>query len=213
MKTIEKQRFYKIKMVRNRIKNGLFLFTLRNFLTRIGLDIDPYYWDEERLDQCTEPKIRDTSNTYEIVNVEADEVGILHNILGMDSVELKKDIQNGQLCMGLKHKDEIVAVVFAKFNDLVYKNRTFKLGSNQGYILNLYTFESYRGKNLAPYLRYHCYLALKERGVDNIFCITSYFNKSVLISNKKLNIKHVTLFLHIGLFKRFHWNYILKNYK
>jgi hypothetical protein len=133
--------------------------------------------------------------------------------MGLDSAELKKDIQNGQLCMGLKYKDEIVAVVFAKFNDFIYKNRTFKLESNQAYILNLYTFESQRGKNLAPYLRYHCYEALKEKGIEKVFCITSFFNKSSLKSNKKLNINHLSLFLHIRLFKKFHWNYILKNYK
>lgn len=212
MKTIEKQRFYKIRMVRNRIKNGLFLFTLTNFLTRFGLDIDPYYWDNEGLEPAKEPIIKDVSNTYEVVHVNADEIGIMHNIMGLDAAELKKDIQNGQLCMGLKSNDEIVAVVFAKFNDLIYKKRTFELESNQAYILNLYTFESYRGKNLAPYLRYHCYKALKEKGIEKVFCITSYFNKSVLKSNKKLTIKHVSLNLHIGLFKRFHWNYILKKY-
>ncbi len=212
MKTIEKQRFYKIRMVRNRIKNGLFLFTLTNFLTRFGLEIDPYYWDNEGLEPAKEPIIKDISNTYEVVHVKADEIGIMHNIMGLDSAELKKDIQNGQLCMGLKSNDEIVAVVFAKFNDVIYKKRTFELESNQAYILNLYTFESYRGKNLAPYLRYHCYKALKEKGIEKVFCITSYFNKSVLKSNNKLNIKHVSLNLHIGLFKRFHWNYILKKY-
>ncbi len=212
MKAIEKQKFYKIRMVRNRIKNGLFLFTLKNFLSRLGMDIDPYYWDKEGLNQCTEPIIKDASSNYKVVIVEADEIGIMNNIMGMDSTELKKDIQNGELCLGIKQKDEIVAVVFAKFNDFIYKNRTFKLGSNQAYILNLYTFESHRGKNLAPYLRYQCYLVLKEKGVDKIFCITSFFNKSSLRSNKKLNIKHVILFLHIGLFKRFHWNFTLKNY-
>ncbi|MGY8915441.1 MAG: GNAT family N-acetyltransferase [Flavobacteriales bacterium] len=212
MKTIEKQRFYKIRMVRNRIKNGLFLFTLTNFLTRFGLNIDPYYWDNEDMEPATEPIIKDVSNTYEVVHVKADEIGIMHNIMGLDAAELKKDIQNGQLCMGLKSNDEIVAVVFAKFNNFIYKHRTFNLESDQAYILNLYTFENHRGMNLAPYLRYHCYKALKEKGIEKVFCITSYFNKSVLKSNKKLNINHVSLNLHIGLFKRFHWNFILKKY-
>ncbi len=212
MKTIEKKRFNKFRLVRDRIKNGLILFTLRDLLSRIGLDIELYYWDEEKLENSKEPVIKDASNTYEVVIVEADEIGNMYPISGWDYNELKKDIQNGQLCMGLRYNDEIVSIVFAKFNDVINNQRTFKLRSNQAYILNLYTFESHRGKNLAPYLRYHCYKALKEKGVEQVFCITSVLNKSVLKSNRKLNIKHVSLYLYIGLFKRFHWNYILKRY-
>lgn len=213
MKQIEKHKFYKIYMAWNRIRNGLFLFTLINFLNRLGLDFDLYYWDQEGLDLSTdEIKIRDSKKRYEVVNIEADEIGIMNNIMGLDSVKLKEDIIDGQMCMGLKHQNEIVAVVFAKFNDFIHKDRVFKLESNQAYIFNLYTFEDYRGKNLAPFLRHQSYVALKERDVDEIFCITSFFNKSSINSNKKLGIKHLKLFLHIGLFKRFHWNYELKSY-
>lgn len=212
MERIEKRRFYKVRMAWNRVRNGLFLFTLRNFLTRLGLDIAPYYWESEGLNHCKELKIKESLSDYEVVHIKADEVGIMHGIMGLDSDELKEDIRNGQLCMGLKYQNEIVAVVFANFNDFIFKNRPFKLKSNQAYILNLYTFEAHRGKNLAPYLRYQSYKVLKEKGVDEIFSITSYFNRSSLRANKKMNIKHLKLFLYIGLFKRFHWNFILKEY-
>ena len=212
MKRVEKQRFYKIRKAWTRVRNGLFLFSLRNFLTRFGLDIAPYYWESEGLAHCKELKIKDDPDDYEVVHIKAGEIGIMHNIMGLDSQELKEKIKNGQLCMGLKYQGEIVAVVFADFNDFVFKDRPFQLKKNQAYILNLYTFEAHRGKGLAPYLRYQCYKVLKERGVDEIFSITSYFNKSSLRANQKMNIKHLNLFLYIGLFKRFHWNYTLKEY-
>ncbi len=200
-------------MAWNRIRNGLFLYTLRNFLARFGFNFELYYWDREGLDLSTEEvKIKDSENSYEVVNIEPHETGILHNIMGMDSTKLKEDIMSGEMCMGLKCKNEIVAVIFVKFNDFLYNKRPIKLKDNQAYIYNLYTFEDYRGKNLAPFLRYQSYLALKERGVDEIFCVTSYLIKSSLKSNKKLGIKHSKLFLHIGLFKRAHWNYKLKSY-
>lgn len=211
MERVEKQRFYKIRMAWGRVRNGLFLFTLRNFLTRFGLDIAPYYWESEGLN-CKELKIKGNLSNYKVVHVKAEEIGIMHNIMGLDSEELKEEIRNGQLCMGLKYQDEIVAVVFADFNDFTFKKRHFRLNNNQSYILNLYTFDAHRGKNLAPYLRFQCYKVLREKGVDEIFSITSYFNKSSLRANKKMNIKHLKLFLYIGLFKKFHWNYILKEY-
>jgi hypothetical protein len=31
----------------------------------------------------------------------------------------------------------------------------------------MYTFEAFRGKNLAPYLRYHSYKVLEDKGVTD----------------------------------------------
>lgn len=199
------------QMAWGRVRNGLFLFTLRNYLTRFGLDIAPYYWESEGLD-CKELKIKGDLGDYEVVHIKAEEIGITHGLMGLDSDELKEEIRNGQLCMGLKYQNEIAAVVFAGFNDFTFKHRFFELKNNQAYISNLYTFEAHRGKNLAPFLRYQSYKVLKEKGVDEIFSITSYFNTSSLRANKKMGIEHLRLFLHIGLFKRFHWNYILRRY-
>jgi hypothetical protein len=76
----------------------------------------------------------------------------------------------------------------------------------------MYTFEAYRGKNLAPYLRYHSYKLLEDQGIDKLYSISAYFNKSSLKFKQKLNAQHLQLLLHVGLFKRFHWNYTLKTY-
>lgn len=199
-------------MAWSRVRHGLFLFTLRNFLTRLGLDIAPYYWEKEGLNQCKELSINGNSDDYSIVHITPDEIGIMHNIMGLDVDEMREDIKNGDLCMGVKYQEEIVAVVFAKFDDFIFKHRTFEMKNNQAYILNLYTFEQHRGKNLAPYLRYQSYKVLKEKGVDEVFSITSYFNKSSLRANKKMGITHLKLFFYLGLFKKFHWNYELKEY-
>ena len=210
---IERSEYFKVLMIRNRIRNGLFLLTLRNFVTRFGLDIYPYYWDKEEFTLSTEPKIKDNLASYNLVDVTTDEIGILNKVLGKRPGALEKEIQEGHLCMGLKSKGEIVAVVFAKCEDFIYRKRIFKLNDDQAYIYNLYTFEAHRGKNLAPYLRYHCYKRLVEKGINEIYCITAFFNKSSLRSNKKLCIRHKILFLYVGLFKRKYWNFILKHFE
>ncbi|MCM4170836.1 N-acetyltransferase [Arenibacter sp. TNZ] len=209
---IERSKYYKLLIIRNKIRNGLFVFTLSNFLTRFGLEIYPYYWDKEEFTRTTEPQIKDNPDDYRVVHITIDEVGIMNKAMGIASGKLENDIQEGHLCMGLKHKGEIVAMVFAKSQNLIYKQRTFKLNKDQAYIYNLYTFEAHRGKNLAPYLRYQCYKTLEEMGVKEIYCITGYFNKPSLKSNRKLSIWHKTLFLYIGLFKKYYWNFTLKHY-
>lgn len=199
-------------MAWSRLRNGLFLFTLRNFIMRFGLDFDPYYLEREGLDQSVEPQIRGDATAYSVVPIQAEEVGILDNIMGMDVQKLKEAIENGQLCIGLKRGSEIAALMFAETRDFVYKHRTFDLGKNEAYLMNMYTFEAYRGKNLAPYLRYHSYKLLRDQGIDSIYSITAYFNKSSLKFKQKLNVQHLQLLMYVGLFKRFHWNYTLKRY-
>ena len=66
---IERSEYFKVLMIRNRIRNGLFLFTLRNFINRFGLDIYPYYWDKEEFSLSTEPKIKDNPASYNVVDV------------------------------------------------------------------------------------------------------------------------------------------------
>ncbi len=199
-------------MAWSRFRNGLVLFSVRNFMTRFGVDIDPYYWEREGLALSSEPHIRGDASAYSIVPIEAEDIRILDNIMGMDPAQLKKDIENGQFCIGLMHGKDIAALMFAETKDFAYKYRAFKLGPGDAYLLNMYTYEAYRGKNLAPYLRYHSYKELKKRGIDNIYSITGYFNKSSLKFKQKLKVQHLQLFLYIGLFKKFHWNYKLKDF-
>ncbi|MGB5356739.1 MAG: hypothetical protein WBN11_08590, partial [Eudoraea sp.] len=74
------------------------------------------------------------------------------------------------------------------------------------------TFEEHRGKNLAPFLRYHSYLMLQEMGIESIYSITQYFNTSSIKFKKKLRAKNIALYINIALFGRYHTYKLLKNY-
>ncbi len=212
-KLLEKEKYYKFQMVWKRLNHGLFLFSLRNFMTRFGLDFDPYYWEQEGLQQSSEPAIRGGDENYIVAEISPEETSILNNIMGMDGEQIRKAVEGGQLCIGLKHEGVIAALMFAELNDFVYKNRSFLLKPGEAYLLNMYTFEAYRGKNLAPYLRYHSYKVLEKKGYPTIYSITAYFNKSSLKFKQKLNVRHLKLFMYIGIFKRIHWNVKLKTFK
>ncbi len=212
-KPLEKEKYYKFQMARKRLSHGLFLFSLRNFLPRFGLDIDPYYWEQEGLLKISEPVIRGGNENYNIAEISPEETMILNNIMGMDGAQIRQAVEGGQLCIGVRYKGEIAALMFAELNDFVYKHRKFELKEGEAYLLNMYTFEAFRGKNLAPYLRYHCYRLLEKKGYPVMYSITAYFNTSSMKFKQKLNVRHLKLFLYIGLFKRIHWNFKLKTYE
>ncbi len=205
---------YRIKWLWQIIKHGAFLLGVRNRLARIGLDFMPYYWVIEEAEPITPPVLRDNNpKDYEMSYFGSEELNIVHSkISGIGHKNLHQNIKDGQICVGLKKNDDIVAYMFIQTESFTFRGKTFHLSSDEAYLKDMYTFEEYRGKNIAPYLRYKTYLILKEKGINRKYSISEYFNKPTIRFKKKLNSQHLALFLSIRLFNRFTWNIRLKDF-
>lgn len=213
LKVIEKSKISRIQWLRNIVRHGLVLHGITNRLAGIGIDIHPYYWVQEGIKGYNPPEIKGNPLEYSIKYLNLEEVTEISRIIpGPHKQEVLNVFNNGQLCVGLLHNNGYAAYMFIELNDFIFKNKTFKLADNEAYLLNMWTFDGYRGKNLAPYLRYQCYLLLKEMGRDMVFSVSAYFNKSSIRFKKKLNAKNLKLYLYVGLFKKYHWNFLLKEY-
>jgi hypothetical protein len=70
----------------------------------------------------------------------------------------------------------------------------------------------FRGKGLAPYIRYHSYKVLERMGYSRIYSVSDYFNTPSLRFKKKLKAKLIELRLVITFFKRWPCQYLLKTY-
>jgi hypothetical protein len=214
MELKESKKVSRIKRYWIIIKNGLFLFGLRNRLAKIGIDIEPYYWVQEEFEPCIEPTVKGGASNYTLRNLSLDELMVVKHLESENEFnDMVKGMERGQLCIGLEHNREIAAYTFVELNDFEVNGRKFKLKPNEAYLLNMWTFHAYRGKNLAPYLRYQTYQLLKEQGRDVKYSITDYFNKSSIKFKKKLNSKNLYLYLSIVLFRKYKWNFTLKKYE
>ncbi len=210
---VNKDRYYKIKWFWNIIKNGLFLFGVRNQLARFGFDFDPFYWVLEGASDCEPPKIKGEPSEYELVQLNLDEIeAVRKKIVGSDQIPRILDFHNELICMGLIHNGEIAAFTLIELNYFNYNKIIFHLKKNEAYLFHMYTFESHRGKNLAPYLRYYTYQMLKDMGKDRIYSITQYFNKSSKRFKKKLNSRNLNLYINMILFKKYYYYFRLKSY-
>ena len=205
---------YSFKRIWNLIKHGLILQGMRHGLAKIGIDIMPYYWVQEEVERSDEPKLRTEEQRFEFVSL---------NDLEIEQIKTKSDsisenkiidsINDGQECVGLRHHGDIAAYMFIKLNNFTFKNREFILNDNEAYLLNMFTFDAFRGKNLAPYLRHLCYRYLEVKGIDLKYSVSNYFNKSAIRFKQKLNSKSLKLLVHIELFKSLRWHFVLRNFK
>ena len=213
--SLEKQsKNYTLALIRNRVKNGLVLYSLRNMLTRTGIDINPYYWVREGLDDYDFPLIKDKSTQYKLEYLNLEDIEAMRSLkMRSNKNALIEGIKAGQKCIALKDSDDVAAFMFIEYNSFEFKKKKFELGEEEAYLLNMFTLNSYRGRNLAPFLRHKAYELLKKEGKKNIYSITEYFNYSSRKFKKKLNAKNVSLYLNIVLFKKKFWTFKLKDYQ
>ncbi|MCG2462006.1 GNAT family N-acetyltransferase [Flavobacteriaceae bacterium F89] len=198
---------------RDVIKNGMFLFGVKNRLERLGIEIMPYYWVGEGMEDCTEPGIKGDISEFTLINLSLEEIKMLWKDAGDRVLEGRvEEYRQCPYCVGLEHHGEIAAYMFIGFKDLNFKGKLFPLKENEAYLANMWTFHSFRGRNLAPYLRYKCYQLLKEQGRDTNYSITEYFNKSSIKFKNKLNAKNLNLFIYFNFFGKWQKHYLLKTY-
>ena len=210
----EESKFYKFKLLFIRARHGLLLMTLRHLLVRIGVDIGMYYWVIEGSEAILTPEIKGDTNDYEFGFLTEQDVESLKNISFINPNLLNKSNNNEIKLVGLKKSDtgKVAAFMFIEYKKFSYTKKDFKLKEGEVYLSNMYTYQDYRGKNLAPYLRYKSYELLKKEGIQRIYSITDYFNKSSQKFKRKLNAKNQSLYFDMILFKKFHKNFTIKKY-
>jgi hypothetical protein len=127
--------------------------------------------------------------------------------------ELLKRLSEGCLCIGIKHHDEIAAYMWCNLRECENILIRFDLKEDEAYLMDARTFSSYRGKNLAPYLRVELYRHLRQMGMAKFISITNYMNIPARRFKKKLNAKPQKFYIWINLFMRYKRAIPLKRYK
>ncbi len=118
----------------------------------------------------------------------------------------------GNKCLGLKYKDDLASFMFINLTDCDFTLSILPLKEDEAYLTFMYTLKAYRGKNLAPYLRYKSYEILKKMGRDKIYSVSVLSNSSAIRYKEKLNAKNLRLILYIELFKKLKWSFNLRSY-
>ena len=202
-----------LKKISNKFKYGLVLQAIRNQLVRFGIVITPFYWVQEGINCTKVPEIKGAFSDFTVEFLEAKDFKIIdENVHGYSEALLLGDLREGNLCLGLKHNDEIASFMWINLKECSFTPIKKPLKVDEAYLTSMHTIESFRGNNLAPYLRYKSYEILKKMGHDKIYSVSEYFNSSAIKYKKKLDAKNLKLVLYIQLFKRLEWSFTLREY-
>ena len=189
---------------------------LRWRLTRIGIHVVLYYWIQEGRHDVSLSPLRDESN-FSFGIFDTADLNTLGSIEpdafpGWRITELLAGLQVGKLCFGAKFNNEIVAMTTLDLDDARFLGKTVTLASHEAYLGDMFTRKKFRGRNIAPHLRYRAYAALRDVGKTAFYSYTDVLNIPALQFEKKLNARYLWLGLHIEIFRKYSWHWRVRTY-
>lgn len=180
------------------------------------LKIIPYYIFQEFLYDEYQVNLKPDIEPFETrVLIPSDIKAISSNPEVVESEDiLMKRLNNGSICLGLIHNDNIAAYTWCNLKEWQYHpTLDIALKKDEAYLYDARTFRAYRGKNIAPYLRYQLYKYLTEIGRTKFYSYTVLFNTSAVNFKTKLKAKPVRLYAGIIILKRYRFNILLRDYR
>ena len=174
----------------------------------------PYVLMEEKYIEGLEPTLRPSLNDLELVPLNRNDIWEIasHEEVLESANDMIAQLERGRLCLGLKYKGKIAAYTWCDLEVCSFKNWTMKLNSDEAYLYDARTFKSFRGKKLAPYLRYQLYKHLIALGRTKFYSISLPTNVSSFKFKEKLGAKRLKKKVYVSLFQRFNKHFLIKNY-
>jgi hypothetical protein len=195
-----------------KMQYGLLLRTVASKLSKIGIKITPYYLFQESLHNTRMPEVYGDISEYSLELFGTDKINTLCTLVkGFNLKESLDFLESGDLCLVLKYRSDIAAFMWTSFNEINYCSTNIKIKSNEAWLSSMYTMDSFRGRNLAPFLRYKSYELLNTMGRNVFYSYSDYFNTPAVRFKEKLNAKKLKLILFIGIFKIIRLSITLKS--
>ena len=201
------------KEIIRRVRYGLTIQSSLSLLRRFGLNIALFYLHLEGTFGQEGQVANHSLNEYEIGFLGPEDMNDVENSQRKESEkELLARLDEGKKCFAARYHGQLAAYTWCDFESCHDEFYKFKLKENEAYLFDAYTLMPFRGKNLAPYLRFRCYQALEALGRNKFYSITSYFNKPSIRFKKKLHAKPLMLGFYIGILKKWSWSWKIKDY-
>lgn len=204
-----------INQMRDQFRHRHVLQSVLKFLGRHHIEIVPYYVTHESLRHDTEPRVDPELGPVATCLLSPEEIEEIYAHPDSEVWAYEKEtlLDERCLCIGLKLKGEIAAYMWCNLNRCHSRFVKFPLKPDEAYLCSADTLKAYRGRNLAPLLRYELYRYLNQMGRTSFYSTTEFFNTPAQKFKEKLGARPLRLNLHIRLGSRYQRNVTLKKYR
>lgn len=183
-------------------------------LARIGITVEPYYIVLEGLFDQPPSDFTTRFKDYDVSLFTSDEMKAIAAIPGKEENEkqLLERLSKGNLCVGIKHNSNLVGFTWCDLAEFTLKGNEKPLKPDEAYLFDAYTLIPYRGKGIAPYIRYQCYQQLADMGKTKLYSVSGAFNVSSIKFKKKLKASILEKHVYIEIIRKWKYNFLIKKY-
>ncbi len=201
----------KLNTLFHAMKYGLILNVILARLAKIGIKLELFYIVLEG-DYNGKPQWSNEFSAYKTSFLGPPDLNEVANTHPWTTLEkLHERLNQGHLCLALKHNNKIAAYTWTDLKECNHKPYPFSLKKHEAYLYDAFTLPEFRGKGLAPFMRYECYQALKSIGRNSFYSISEYTNSPSIKFKTKLNAQFSKLCLCISLGKGARKQFILRD--
>jgi len=202
-----------LKKIIAKISYGLVMQSILNQFEKIGFRIEPFLLYQEGVFSNYPEGWEDSFTDYEIGFLGPEDMKVIGAIPGrayFNEERLFARLEEGKKCLGLKCNGDIAAFSWCDFESCHSKLYEFPLKKYEVYLFDAYTLEAFRGKKIAPYLRFKCYQELQNLGYSKIYSYSLLFNKPAIKFKQKLNARPLSLGIKVTIRKKWSRSWIIK---
>ncbi len=202
---------HKIKTV---VNDHPLLRSIRSAVKGI-VNVNFYYLYLEKMPRSLSADIQPGIEPVEVIPLGSAEVKEITRYPEKDysEPEMLDLLTNGCKGVGISHNGRIVSYGFYNLSECHERHFRISLKKDEAYLFGQRTLSDYRGKNLAPFLRYAIYKQLSEMGYHRFYSLVDFFNNASIRFKQKLDAQPVKLFAHIRLLKKLNLIICLKRFR
>ena len=181
---------------------------VRRGLDTLGMSVVPYYLFLEKKSFADLSHSGKHLRGYKTGLLGPEDMALVAAIPGRQVPEpvFQKRLQRGDICCGIKHEGVLVSFVWAAMDAAEAYFGRMPMKPTEAYLFDAFTRVDYRGRGLAPFLRWHLYGELEKRGRVDLYSYSLYSNRPAVRFKRKLNARTIAWGLHIQALNHYHFN-------
>jgi len=195
--------------VKHRLRYNSFPQLALDILNKAGVFVQPFYLFLEGLSDGDLSHWEVLPEGYKIGFMEPEDMGLIADLpeRNIPEQELRARLKEGKRCLGVKYQKDLAAFTWCNMEQCTFPGHPFSLSNDEAYLFDAHTLVSYRGKGLAPIVRYQLYLELARIGVTRLYSFSDMFNKPAIRFKQKLNSRIIYKGVYVRLFNKWHFRF------
>jgi hypothetical protein len=174
----------------------------------MGMDFAPFYWVQEGIYEGSPIVFNSYFSEYRCELLRPEDIPNLLELTiwpEYSGRSLTSMFEDGKICISAKYGDQIAAFMWIDLEQSNCKWYRFPLKKNEAYLFDMFTLKAFRGKGVAPYLRYKSYEILKDMGRYKCYSYSDSFNKAAIKFKRKLNARFLKVGIYLTLSRKYRW--------